>query len=85
MMVVGAAAASIPATPGFFGTFHAFNQQALVFLTNVDPAVALSFAIVLHATYYFPVVIVGALVAWREGYSLTQLKQEAEEKGKDQE
>ena len=82
MMVVGAAAASIPATPGFFGTFHAFNQQALVFLMGVDPGIALSFAIVLHATYYFPTVAAGAFVAWREGYSLTKLRAEAEQSGR---
>ncbi|HUT54287.1 MAG TPA: lysylphosphatidylglycerol synthase transmembrane domain-containing protein [bacterium] len=81
MLAVGAAAAAIPATPGFFGTFHAFNQQALVFLMGVDPAVALSFAIVLHATYYFPMVVAGALVAWRAGYSLTRLAHDAQESG----
>jgi uncharacterized protein (TIRG00374 family) len=81
MLVVGAAAAAIPATPGFFGTFHFFNQQALVFLIGVDAAVALSFAIVLHATYYFPTVIAGALVAWKDGYSLTRLRHDAEGSG----
>jgi hypothetical protein len=79
ILAVGAAAAAIPATPGFFGTFHAFNQQAMVFLMGVDPSVALSFAIVLHATYYFPMAAAGALAAWREGYSLTRLRHEAEE------
>jgi uncharacterized protein (TIRG00374 family) len=81
MLVVGAAAASIPATPGFFGTFHAFNQQAMVLLLAIDPETALSFAIVLHATYYFPMIIAGAIAAWREGYSLTRLREEAEESG----
>ena len=81
MLAVGAAAAAIPATPGFFGTFHAFNQQAMVFLRGVDPAVALSFAIVLHGTYYFPMVIAGALVAWKAGYSLTRLRHDARESG----
>lgn len=78
MLVVGAAAAAIPATPGFFGTFHAFNQQALVFLMGVGNEKALSFAIILHAAYYFPMVVAGAVAAWREGYSLTRLRREAE-------
>lgn len=76
MLVVGAAAASIPAAPGFFGTFHAFNQEALAFALGLDPGLALSIAVVLHATYYFPVTLAGALVAWRQGYSLTKMREE---------
>jgi hypothetical protein len=76
MTVVGAAAASIPAAPGFFGTFHVLNQQALVFALGLDPAIALSIAVVIHATYYFPVTLAGALVAWRQGYSLTKMREE---------
>jgi len=76
VLVVGAAAASIPAAPGFFGTFHYFNQQALVFALGLDPGTALSIAVVIHATYYFPVTLAGALVAWRQGYSLTKMKEE---------
>lgn len=78
LMVVGAAAASIPGPPGFFGIFHYFNQQALIFLMDLDPETALSIAIVIHACYYFPMIAAGAFAAWREGYSLTQLKEDAE-------
>ena len=74
--VVGAAAAAIPAAPGFFGTFHYFNQQALYFALHLDPGIALSIAVVIHATYYFPITIAGALVAWRQGYSLTKMREE---------
>ncbi len=79
MMVVGAASASIPGPPGFFGIFHAFNQAGLVFLMGTDPALALSFAVILHASFYFPFTILGAFEAWRKGYSLSQLKKGAEE------
>lgn len=84
MLVVGSAAASIPGPPGFFGTFHAFNQEGLVFLLGVGRGMALSFAIVLHACYYFPLVIAGAAAAWKEGYSLTRLREEAGEIKPDQ-
>ena len=79
MMVVGSASASIPGPPGFFGIFHAFNQAGLVFLMSTDSALALSFAVVLHASFYFPFTLVGAFEAWKKGYSLTQLKEGAEE------
>jgi hypothetical protein len=77
IMVIGAAAASIPAAPGFIGTFHSFTQQAVVFITHTDPAAALSFAIVLHACYYFPMTLAGAVAAYAKGYSLTRLQAEA--------
>ncbi len=80
MLVIGSAAASIPATPGFFGTFHAFNQQGLVFLKpEVDAGTALSFAVVLHSCYYFPLIAAGAIALWREGYSLMKLREESQE------
>jgi glycosyltransferase 2 family protein len=79
MIVAGSAAASIPGPPGFFGTFHAFNQAGLVFLMGTDSGLALSFAVILHAGYYFPLTLAGFFEAWRKGYSLTQLKEGAQE------
>ncbi|MFO8058193.1 MAG: lysylphosphatidylglycerol synthase transmembrane domain-containing protein [bacterium] len=85
LLVVGAAAASIPAAPGFIGVFHSFNQLGLVYImiaaygVTVSSEKALAFAVVLHACYYFPLIAAGALAAWREGYSLTKLRQEAKE------
>jgi glycosyltransferase 2 family protein len=88
LLVVGAAAASIPGPPGFFGVFHAFNQMGLIFVMNrlagghVSDEAALSFAIVVHGCYYFPAIIAGAAAAWIQGYSLAGLRQEAEQTGK---
>jgi len=84
MAVAIVAAVSIPAAPGFFGTFHSFNQMALIFIMQVQHGreisggTALAFAVVLHACYWFPMIVAGAFVAWREGYSLTRLRAEAE-------
>lgn len=78
LLIVGAAAASIPGPPGFFGTFHAFNREALFYLMNVDRNTALSIAILIHACYYFPLVAAGLITAWREGYSLAELQHTAQ-------
>jgi uncharacterized protein (TIRG00374 family) len=87
LLVVGAAAASIPGPPGFFGIFHAFNQLALLFYVNdlagknISPDTALSFAIILHAGYYFPLIVAGLAAVWAQGYSLSRLKEQAEQSG----
>ena len=74
LLFLGAVAASIPAAPGFWGTFHYLTAQGLAFLGLGPQETALSYAIVLHAGYYFPVLILGAILAWREGYSLASVK-----------
>ncbi len=85
LLVVGAAAASIPAAPGFIGVFHSFNQLGLIYImsaaysVDVSTEKALAFATILHACYYFPLIAAGAFAAWGEGYSLTRLRKEAEQ------
>lgn len=84
LLVVGGAAASIPGPPGFFGIFHAFTQMGVIFYmgllgVEISDETALSYAIILHGCYYFPVVIAGAIAAWVQGYSLTKLREEAED------
>lgn len=71
LLFLGAVAASLPAAPGFWGTFHYLTAQGLAFLGFGPEETALSYAIVLHAGYYFPVLILGVILAWREGYSLS--------------
>jgi hypothetical protein len=79
LLCLGAVAASIPAAPGFWGTFHYLTSQGLAFLGFGPQETAMSYAIVLHAGYYFPVILLGAILAWREGYSLTSVKQAEQE------
>jgi len=78
ILFLGAFSAAIPAAPGFWGTFHYITTQGILLLGAMPKEKALSFAIVLHAFYYFPVLIVGLILAWREGYSLSELEKEAE-------
>ncbi len=81
LLVLGAFAAAIPAAPGFWGTFHLITQKGMAFLGLLDPAQALSFAIVLHSFYFFPTTIAGLILCWREGYSLSELEHKAESAG----
>ena len=78
LLFLGAFSAAIPAAPGFWGTFHYITALGINFLGALPQEKALPFAIVLHAFYYFPVLIVGLILAWKEGYSLTELEREAE-------
>ncbi len=77
ILMLGAFSTTIPAAPGYWGTFHLIIAAGLKFLGLTSEEGALTYAIVLHAVYFFPVVIIGLFIAWREGYSLTQLQKEA--------
>ncbi len=77
ILLLGAFSSTIPAAPGYWGTFHLITAAGVKFLGLLPDEDALTYAIVLHAIYFFPVVIIGILVAWQEGYSLAQLQKEA--------
>jgi len=77
LLCLGAFAAAIPAAPGFWGTFHYINTVGLKFLGALGPEHALSFSIVLHSLYYFPTLILGLILLWREGLSIFELEGEA--------
>ncbi|MBI2571348.1 MAG: flippase-like domain-containing protein [Candidatus Schekmanbacteria bacterium] len=51
----------IPASPGFFGTFHYIAMQALM-LFGVEQAKAFGCAVIIHLTFYIPITIWGVLV-----------------------
>ena len=84
LLCLGGFSAAIPAAPGFWGTFHYITSKGVVFLGTLGPEKALSLAIILHAFYYFPTLIVGLVLLWREGYSLFEIERQAEkaEQGK---
>jgi glycosyltransferase 2 family protein len=62
---------SIPAAPGYFGVFH-FAAAKAVELFGADPAAGVAFAIVMHATQYVAVTLVGWGYLLREGLTLTE-------------
>lgn len=68
-----ALAAALPQAPGFFGVFHAATEKTLVLWGQaVDPSKA--YAIVLWGVSFIPLAIVGALLFWREGLKLSELR-----------
>jgi len=78
--VLGSAAVgvSIP-TPGYAGPFHFFVQIGLQLCdSSIPDSVAKVFALVAHAVTFFPVILIGIVLAFREGVSLTQIEATSE-------
>ncbi len=62
----------IPSSPGYIGTFHWLCQFSLG-LFSIPRETGLSYAIVLHALNYLPVLLFGLILAWREGVQIAQV------------
>lgn len=62
-------AVSIPSAPGYIGTFHGFVIASLVFM-GIDPNAARAGAVVMHATNYIPVTLMGLYFLWRGNITL---------------
>jgi uncharacterized protein (TIRG00374 family) len=62
LLVANSFALVVPSSPGTVGVYEASVQASLVAF-GVGPATALSFALVLHAVNFFPVIAVG-VAAW---------------------
>jgi hypothetical protein len=58
----------IPA-PGYIGTYHLATSTGLFWL-GVGEAQALSLAIVMHASFFIPLIVVGLIYWWLGGFSL---------------
>jgi hypothetical protein len=84
LLCIGGFSAAIPAAPGFWGTFHYITSKGVLFLGTLGPEKALSLAIILHAFYYFPTLLVGLALLWREGYSLFEIERQAEKADSEQ-
>ena len=74
VMVATSLAISIPAAPGYVGTFHAANVLLLTEVLAYDPARAQTFAIISHAVSWVPSVILGAAALVREPVRLRDLE-----------
>jgi glycosyltransferase 2 family protein len=61
-----------PSTPGYVGVFDA---PVIYVLTNfgIEPNLATSYTLVLHAALILPVTLLGFFYVWRAGLSLTQM------------
>ena len=64
----------IPSTPGYLGVFDAPIRYVLE-ISGVNPSVAASYTILLHAALIIPIVLLGLSFTCRLGISLAQLKE----------
>lgn len=64
---------AVPSAPGYIGTFHLATVGALA-LYDIDAEVALSLALLLHASSLISSVIIGLPFLWYESLSLRQLR-----------
>jgi len=70
LLVITTISIVVPSSPGYVGTYHWLCQVSLG-LFHVPRAIALTYAIVVHAINFFPVSIVGFILAWIEGIELS--------------
>ncbi len=70
----------IPSAPGFIGTYHTACLYAFLFY-NLPKEKALSIAIVMHATFFFPTIALGLFLIARQKMSLRDMRKWAGEKG----
>ena len=62
-----------PSTPGYVGVFDAPIVYVLTTIGGVEPNLATSYTLVLHAALIVPVTLLGLYYAGRAGLSLTQM------------
>lgn len=64
----------VPSSPGYVGPFEYGVQLVVNGALGVPREIALSYAIVVHATLYFPITVWGAIEWWRQHLSLRQVR-----------
>ncbi|HUT85247.1 MAG TPA: lysylphosphatidylglycerol synthase transmembrane domain-containing protein [Elusimicrobiales bacterium] len=72
LLCAAAVAVSLPAVPGYFGTFEAAIQHVLV-NWQVDKSVALAYAGYVHLIFYFVMTIAGIIFLYRMGNTLPEM------------
>jgi uncharacterized protein (TIRG00374 family) len=72
LLVLQTFGAVIPSGPGFIGTYHAAVMIGLA-VFGITHERALSVALVMHASFFFPFILVGLIFLWKESLSLHDL------------
>lgn len=73
VLVVTTIGVVVPSSPGYVGTYHWLCQVSLaMFAIPGDPA--LSFAILTHGVNFLPVLILGLILAYREGVEIFRVQ-----------
>jgi uncharacterized protein (TIRG00374 family) len=68
-------AVSIPASPGYFGTFEFLSATAIVLTAGVGWDQAMGASIILHLSNYVPQTAIGLFALLREGLSLKEIEE----------
>ncbi len=66
-------AVSVPAAPGYVGTYHAAAVYVLVELFNANLIEAQTFSVIIHAVGFIPLVFIGAVYFIRSGLHLKDM------------
>ncbi|MBZ0273995.1 flippase-like domain-containing protein [bacterium] len=74
LIMAVAVAVAVPAAPGYVGVYHYLAQQALVKYAGVEETLALSIAVIIHATNYLPQTVLGLARFAYEGLSVKQIE-----------
>jgi uncharacterized protein (TIRG00374 family) len=69
-------AVMLPSSPGFIGTFHAACVASFLIL-NLNQAVSRPFSIILHASQYIPVTLLGLYYLKKEHLSLRNIESDS--------
>ncbi|MCK5734305.1 MAG: flippase-like domain-containing protein [Candidatus Latescibacteria bacterium] len=80
VLVITTVSIVVPSSPGYVGTYHWLCMVALR-LFGVSESPALSFAIVAHAISVLPVSLVGGVMAWKEGISISKVERASGQTG----
>jgi uncharacterized protein (TIRG00374 family) len=75
LLAVTAVSVAVPSSPGYVGTFHYLCQISLA-MFNVPAGSALSYATVVHAVNFLPVLIAGLFFANYEGITIYRMSGE---------
>jgi len=71
LLVITTISVVVPSSPGYIGTYHWLCQISLE-LFHVPRAIGLTYAIVVHAMNFFPIFLVGIVLAWKEGIKFSR-------------
>jgi len=82
IMVLLVFAVMVPAAPGYIGTYHLACYTGLAAFGLPDTE-AVSVALVIHGTGFFPVILAGLYSVWSQGISLGKIRQQVSS-GEDQ-
>ena len=71
LLVITTISVVVPSSPGYVGTYHYLCQLSLA-MFGVPAGAALSYATVVHGVNFFPVLVVGLILANYEGVRLSK-------------